>query len=128
LITALNALKEKFIKGNKRGAIRSGGLLEIIYTDICGPFPTLSLNGYKSFITFIEDYSRYAYVYLISEKSETLDKFKIFNAEVENQHNLKIKVVRSDREDEYYGTHVTLNIFFDLSICKTILNFTIYLV
>ena len=34
-----------------------------------------------------------------------MDKFKIFKAEVENQHNLKIKVVRSDRGGEYYGRH-----------------------
>jgi hypothetical protein len=31
---------------------------------------------------------------------------KIFNAEVENQHNIKIKVVRSDRGEKYYGRHV----------------------
>jgi hypothetical protein len=34
-----------------------------------------------------------------------LDKFKIFKAEVENQHNIKIEVVRSDRGGEYYGRH-----------------------
>jgi transposase InsO family protein len=34
-----------------------------------------------------------------------LDKFKIFKAEVENQHNIKIKLVRSDRGGEYYGRH-----------------------
>jgi transposase InsO family protein len=32
-----------------------------------------------------------------------LSKFKIFKAEVENQHNIKIKLVRSDRGREYYG-------------------------
>jgi transposase InsO family protein len=47
-------------------------------------------------------------VYLISEKSEALDKFKIFKTEVENQHNLKIKVVRSDIGGEYYGRHTDL--------------------
>jgi GAG-pre-integrase domain len=93
----IECVKGKFVKGNMKGAIRSGGLLEIIHTDICGPFPTPSLNGHKSFIIFIDDYSRYAYIYLISKKSEALDKFKIFKAEVENQHNLKIKVVRSDK-------------------------------
>ena len=31
--------------------------------------------------------------------------FKIYKAEVENQHNLKIKVVRSDQGGEYYGRH-----------------------
>ena len=34
-----------------------------------------------------------------------MDKFKIFKAEVKNQHNLKIKIVRSDRGEEYYGRH-----------------------
>ena len=34
-----------------------------------------------------------------------MDKFKIFKAKVENQHNLKIKVVRSDHGGEYYGRH-----------------------
>jgi hypothetical protein len=34
-----------------------------------------------------------------------LDKFKIFKAEVENQHNIKIKLVRSNHGEEYYGCH-----------------------
>ena len=36
---------------------------------------------------------------------EALDKFEIFKAEVENQHDLKIKIVRSDCGAEYYGRH-----------------------
>jgi transposase InsO family protein len=36
-----------------------------------------------------------------------LDKFKIFKAKVENQHNLKIKIVRSDRGGEYCGRHIS---------------------
>ena len=36
---------------------------------------------------------------------KALDKFKIFKAEVENQHDLKIKIVRSDRGGEYYDQH-----------------------
>ena len=64
-----------------------------------------SVDGYDSFITFTDDYSRYGYIYPIRQRSEALDKFKIFKAEVENQHDLKIKVVRSDRGGEYYGRH-----------------------
>jgi transposase InsO family protein len=64
-----------------------------------------SVDGFDSFITFTYDYSRYGYVYPIKERNEELDKFKIFKAEVENQHNLKIKVVRSDHGGEYYGRH-----------------------
>ena len=81
------------------------GILEIIHTDICGPFLVTTVDGYDSFITFIDDYSRYGYIYPIKEWSEALDKFKIFKAEVKNQHDLKIKIVRSDRGGEYYGRH-----------------------
>jgi hypothetical protein len=84
---------------------RSTVVLEIIHTDICGPFNVKSVDGYDSFITFTYDYSRYGYIYPIKERSEALDKFKIFKAEVENQHDLKIKIVRSDRGGEYYGQH-----------------------
>ena len=72
-------------------------VLEIIHTNICGPFSVTTLDGYDSFITFTDDYSRYGYIYPIKERSEALDKFKIFKLEVENQLNLKIKIVRPDR-------------------------------
>ena len=58
------------------------------------------MDGYDSFITFTDDYSRFGYIYPIKERSEALNKFKIFKTKVENQHNLKIKVVRSDRGGE----------------------------
>ncbi|KAI5347656.1 hypothetical protein L3X38_000543 [Prunus dulcis] len=71
--------------------------------DICGPFPNPTHEGFTYFITFTDDFSRFGHVYLIKEKSSALDMFKIYKAEVENQLNLKIKVVRSDRGGEYYG-------------------------
>ena len=64
-----------------------------------------SVDGYNSFITFIDYYSHFGYIYPIKKRSEALDKLKIFKAEVENQHNSKIKVVRSDHGGEYYGRH-----------------------
>ena len=68
-------------------------------------FPVKSVDGYDSFITFTDDYSRYGYIYPIKKRTEALDKFKKFKAEVENQHKLKIKIVRSDRGGEYYNRH-----------------------
>ena len=90
-------IKGKFVKQIKKGAKRSAGYLEIIHIDICGPFPVRSVDGCDSFITFTDDYSRFGYIYPIKERSEALDKFKIFKAEVENQHDKRIKIVRSDR-------------------------------
>ena len=101
----IDCIKGKYVKQIKKGAKRSAGVLEIVYTDICGPFPVRSVDGYDSFIMFTDDYSHYGYIYPIKERSEALDKFKIFKAKVENQHNLKIKIVRSDRGCEYYSRH-----------------------
>ena len=73
-------------KLKKDGAKRSLGLLELIHTDICGPFNVGSEDGFSYLITFTDDFSRYGYIYPIREKSKALDKFKIFKDEVENQH------------------------------------------
>jgi hypothetical protein len=102
----IDCIKGKYAKYVKKGeAKRSAGVLKIIHTDICGPFPVKSVNEFDSFITFTDDFSRYDYIYPIKKRLEALDKFKIFNVEVENQHNIKIKLVRSDRGGEYYGHH-----------------------
>jgi hypothetical protein len=102
----IDCIKGKYAKQIKKSeAKRSAEVLEIIHTDICDSFPVKYVDGFDLFITFTDDFSRYGYIYLIKERSEALDKFKIFNAEVENQHNIKIKVVRSDNEREYYDRH-----------------------
>ena len=58
-------------------------------------------NGYHYFVTFTDDLSRYGYIYLMKHKSETFDKFKEYQNEVENQLNKKIKHLRFDRGGEY---------------------------
>jgi hypothetical protein len=102
----IDRIKGKYAKQVKKSeAKRSAGILEIVHTDICGTFPIKSVDDFDSFITFTDDFSRYGYIYPIKERSEALDKFKIFKTEVENQHNIKIKVVRSDRGGGYYDRH-----------------------
>ena len=59
-------------------------VLDLVHTDICGPMSTSARGGYEYFITFINDYSRYGYIYLMHHKSEAFEKFKEFKAEVEN--------------------------------------------
>ena len=67
----------------KLGVERAKVVLELIHTNICGFFPTASWNGQQYFITFIDEYSKYGYLYFIHEKSHSLDIFKTFKVEVE---------------------------------------------
>ncbi|WP_369123699.1 integrase catalytic domain-containing protein, partial [Clostridioides difficile] len=55
----------------------------------------------KYFITFIDDCTRYCYVYLLKSRDEALEAFKTYKNEVENQLSRKIKAIRSDRGGEY---------------------------
>ena len=122
----------------KKPATRSSQLLELIHTDICGPFDAPSWSGEKYFITFIDDYSRYGYTYLLHDKAESVNVLKLFIDEVERQLEKKVKVVRSDRGGEFYGRFtesgqciktfslVHINFFLELSIQKG--GFNIHLV
>ena len=100
-----NSIKGKQTNTRRFGANRVTYVLELTHTDICGPFHMVSWNGQQYFITFIDDFSRYGYLYLIHEKSQSLEVFKSFKVEVENQLNKRIKNVRSDRGGEYYGKY-----------------------
>ena len=76
---------------------RATNLLEIIHNDVCGPMSVEARGGYRYVLTLDDDLSRYGYVYLMKHKSETFEKFKEFQSEVENQHDRKIKFLQSDR-------------------------------
>lgn len=77
-------------------------MLELIHCDLCDLHATPSLGNKKYFITFIDDYSRFCYVFLLHAKDEALDKFKVYKTKVELQHSDLIKKLRTDRGGEYY--------------------------
>ena len=70
---------------------RATDLLEIIHTNVCSPISVEARGGYRYFLTFTDDLSRYEYIYLMKHKSKTFEKFKEFQSEVENHRNKKIK-------------------------------------
>jgi len=59
---------------------------ELIHSDTCGPFATKSIGGATHFIVFIDDFSRYAYVYLLLNKlaGTYTGIFQLFQKKVEN--------------------------------------------
>jgi len=102
--TCVDCIKGKQTNKSKKGAKRSLNLLEIIHTNIC--CPDMGASSPKKFITFIDDYSRYMYLYLLRTKDELWMPLKYFKkAEVEKQCGKQIKIVRSDRGGEYYGRY-----------------------
>ena len=68
---------------------------------MCGPMSTLSLNGSRYFLLFIDDYSRMCWVYFMKEKSEVFCIFKRFKQLVEKQVDKQIKILRTNNGGEF---------------------------
>ena len=79
---------------------------DLIHSDICDLKFVQTRCGDKYFITFVDDSTKYYYVYLLKSKDETIEKFVLYKHEVENQLNKKIKMLRSDRGGEYESPFV----------------------
>ena len=81
------------VKISKRPYIkveRKTDLLELVHTDICELGGNLTGGGNKYFITFIDDFSKFTYVYLMKNKNDAFENFKTYLNEVENQFGRKI--------------------------------------
>ena len=89
-------IRKSFGKGT-----RAESSLQNIYPDICGPMSVRARHGTSYFITFIDNYSHFGHVYLISQKFEALDCFKKILKWVENQLDKTIKILRTDHGCEY---------------------------
>ena len=63
--------------------------------------PITSMNGSRYILTFIDDFSRYTWVFFIKKKSEVLEKFTELKALIENAYGKKIKILRSGNGGEY---------------------------
>ena len=57
--------------------------LELIHTDLWGPTSVLSMEGYRYYISFVDDYTRYCWIFPIVLKSDVLGTFKNFKTLVE---------------------------------------------
>ena len=75
-----------------------------MHIDVCGLFNVHVQRGYEYFITFMDDYYRFEYVYLMHRKFDALDKLIEFEVKLENQLGKRIKALRSNRGGEYLST------------------------
>ena len=90
----------------EKDGITTKNILDLIHTDVCGPFSTNSAGGAKYFVTFIDDFSRMRSVFPIAKKSDVFEALREFEAMVTTQTRLKIKAIRSDCGGEYLDHRV----------------------
>jgi hypothetical protein len=69
--------------------------LQLVHTDVWGPAIS-SINNFKYYVSFVDDYSRYVWIYFLKNKSDVEPVFLQFQKHVEHMLNTKILSVQSD--------------------------------
>src|SRR5947199_400514 len=82
---------------------------DLIHSDICGWITPNSIGGARYFLTFIDDATRYTFLYPLKSKTakEVRDSFLLFRNEFE-QNGRRIKSLRTDGGGEYRKEMVEL--------------------
>ena len=74
---------------------------ELVHSDVWGPYPVMSPTGFKYFVTFVDDFSRVTWFYIIKNRSEAFFHFSAFCAEIQTQFHVTVQTLRSDNAKEY---------------------------
>ncbi|KAJ0909446.1 putative RNA-directed DNA polymerase [Helianthus annuus] len=85
---------------------------DIVHLDVWGPYKVTSRDGFKYFLTIVDDYSRAVWCYLLKNKMEVFENIENFYELVLTQFKKKIKIFRSDNGTEFVNNKMDI-------FCKT---------
>jgi hypothetical protein len=90
----------------KDEAMTTSKLLEIVHANVCRPMKTTFHDGTQYFVMFINDFLRITHVYMLKAKGEVFDKFKTYEVLMENEINMKIKILQSNNGEKFMSKKV----------------------
>ena len=74
----------------------SNGIFELIHSDVWGPSLVTSIGGSQYFVVFIDDYSRYNWIFPMKSHPKLLPIYNNFAKMVETQFSKRIKNFQFD--------------------------------
>ncbi|KAI3762713.1 hypothetical protein L1987_53154 [Smallanthus sonchifolius] len=83
--------------------------LQLLHMDLFGPTNVMSMGKKSYCLVITDDFSRLSWVFFLGTKDETAEILKSYILRVENQSNLKVKIIRCDQGTEFKNH--TLNSF-----------------
>ena len=75
--------------------------LALVHSDLHGSLPVATHQGYKYWITFINNSTRFRSIHLLKFKSQAVEAFKDYKTWAENQLSAKILELQNDKGGEY---------------------------
>jgi len=86
---------------------RAAHPLDLVHSDLCGPFPVITPHGKHHFIIFLDDHSNLLNLQLLATKDQALDAWLIIKARWETHLERKVKIFRSDNGGEFVNAAFT---------------------
>ncbi|KAJ9563183.1 hypothetical protein OSB04_008343 [Centaurea solstitialis] len=74
---------------------------DLIHSDVWGPAPHPSMGGHRYFVIFIDDHTRFTWIYLMKHRSELPQLYINFARMIQTQFSKPIKILRADNAMEY---------------------------
>jgi len=90
---------------------KSKSLGELIHLDVWGPYKVSTREGFKYFLTIVDDFTRAVWVYLLKGKDEVFNNIVVFCNMIKNQFSKSVKICRTDNGTEFVNSRV--NGFFE---------------
>lgn len=75
-----------------------------IHCDLWGPTPITSCQGFKYYTSFIDDHSRFTWIFPLKRKLELYECFLKFHKTINTQFDKKIEIFQSDGGGEFTST------------------------
>lgn len=72
---------------------------DLVYSDVWGSSPVFSINGNHYFLLFVDDRTKSAWIYFLSQKSQVLSSFIQFHKMIQTQFHTTVKSLQSDWEE-----------------------------
>lgn len=91
----------------------------MIYSNVWGPSPVSTKGGSRYYVSFINDHTRYCWVYLMKHRSEFFEIYAAFRALIKTQHSVVIKCFRCDLGGEYTSNKFCQMLVLDGTIHQT---------
>lgn len=93
--------KQNHLPFPAQASYRATEPLRVVYADLCGPITPQTVGGNKYFLIFVDDFSRYMWVYLLKSNDEAPTIFKKFKTLAEKESRCELKLLRTDRGEEF---------------------------
>ncbi|MCO5562686.1 hypothetical protein L7F22_016314 [Adiantum nelumboides] len=78
------------------GSNRATQKLQLVHSYVCGPMRMPSVGNSLYFVTFIDDFSKFCWVYPLKAKSDVFAIFQHYLSMVENETGCKVQTLRTD--------------------------------